>query len=112
MTDTATRPLTEAELVDAQARSIDNRSRLTGRCGCFHCMSTFPADRIARWIDDGQTALCPVCDIDAILPEADGGTSLGLLEQMHRRWFAPSNPATPDEWQRALDTGQPPHPRA
>jgi hypothetical protein len=46
-------------------------------CGCFHCLSIFSPDKIDEWIDEnvqgeGQTALCPVCGIDAVLGDQSG----------------------------------------
>ena len=36
-------------------------------CGCFYCQAIFPPGEITQWIDDEQTALCPKCDIDAVI---------------------------------------------
>lgn len=59
-----------------------NRSRLaeSDRAGCFYCEVLFPPSEITEWIDgrqvetgnvnDGVTALCPRCGIDAVLPSA------------------------------------------
>ena len=87
MTDTKTRPLTEAELIAAHRHSMNNRSRLAGHCGCFYCHSTFPANRVSDWTDAGKTALCPVCGIDAVLSSATTPVTSDTLEQMHDRWF-------------------------
>lgn len=57
-------------------------------CGCFYCLSTFPPTEIVEWIDDGQTALCPRCPVDAVLGSASGlPITRGFLERMHERWF-------------------------
>lgn len=64
-------------------------------CGCFYCVSVFPASDVDEWIDelDGEeTALCPYCGIDAVLPEASVQSSgfelgIGLLSQMEQHWF-------------------------
>ena len=84
---TTLRPLSETELQAAQARSIHNRRHLTGRCGCFHCLSTFMAERVTQWTDDEDTALCPVCGVDAVLSSATDVITADALEQMHARWF-------------------------
>lgn len=83
---------------------MHNRMRLHGRCGCFHCMSTFPAERVTTWVDDGRTALCPVCAVDAVVTGADG-SSVEFLEQMHRRWFGQGTRVTQADWTRAVATG-------
>jgi hypothetical protein len=65
------------------------RSKLVG---CFYCRSTFSPANIREWIDDGETALCPLCGIDAVLPDSvqflDGLPNWGpLLDAMHAYWF-------------------------
>lgn len=57
---------------------------------CFHCLKTFVPKNIqewadeVRWTDEGQTAICPNCGIDAILP---GVVSNDILVLMHHHWF-------------------------
>lgn len=59
------------------------------RCGCFYCCSVFDVAEIKDWCDDGETALCPVCRIDAVIGEASGFpvTSLRFLQEMKSYWF-------------------------
>ena len=51
---------------------------------CFYCQQHYSPKLIKEWCDDGETALCPKCGIDAVLP-----TSLGLeaTHDMHHHWF-------------------------
>jgi hypothetical protein len=57
-------------------------------CGCFYCFRLFTFGSIARWKDDGQTALCPKCGIDAVLGDASGfPVTDKFLRTMHRHWF-------------------------
>lgn len=44
------------------------------RCGCYKCQSTFLPAEISRWLPDAsdETALCPVCGSDAVLPKSAG----------------------------------------
>ena len=72
--------------------------------GCFYCLATFEPGEVQDWIDgdqlttgdteDGITALCPRCGIDAVLPSAApirfDGT---LLTEMHSYWFENRMPA-------------------
>lgn len=64
-----------------------------GYCGCCYCQESFPADKIDSWIDsnsagEGQTAICPLCGIDAIIPSQNGEPIDGrLLEAMHQQYF-------------------------
>ena len=57
-------------------------------CGCFYCMAAFPPSEIADWIDEGKTALCPKCGIDAVIGSASGfPVERGFLRRMRRYWF-------------------------
>ena len=66
-------------------------------CGCFYCQAIFDTKDIAAWIDQEQTAVCPRCGVDAVLPaatlsefedkSADDPTG-DLLYQMAQFWFA------------------------
>ena len=90
MTETTANKLSQAELEAAHSRAIHSRALLTGRRGCFYCLSTFLAERATQWADDDDTALCPVCGIDAVLSAATDSISPEALEQMHDRWFETS----------------------
>ena len=69
--------------------SIYNRKILESvhLCGCFSCIRVFPVTAIKEWTDKGQTALCPNCTIDSILPETVD-ISKASLTRMCERWFA------------------------
>ena len=67
--------------------------------GCFHCCAIFAPSEILDWIDeppaaesggitdDGETALCPRCGMDAVLPSATVDLSAELLSQMAKHYF-------------------------
>ena len=59
-----------------------------GRAACFYCLAFFDPAEIAEWVDDEQTALCPKCGIDAVLPATEEVTP-EFLKQMHQYWFSP-----------------------
>ena len=70
--------------------SFKNREavRNSGICGCYSCGELFPADEIQGWIDDGATAMCPYCSIDAVLGDASGiPIQEDVLRELHERWF-------------------------
>jgi len=49
----------------------------------------FGPDQIAEWVDEDDTALCPICGVDSVL--ADGSGLLitkDFLEAMQAVWFA------------------------
>ncbi len=53
-------------------------------CGCFHCLQVFEATEVIDWVDDGETPLCPLCGVDAVML---GVTDLMKLLRMHRTRF-------------------------
>jgi len=59
---------------DAPKYSKDNNFKIRSASGCnsnhgcYYCISTVAGRSINKWIDDGYTALCPKCGVDAILP--------------------------------------------
>jgi hypothetical protein len=55
--------------------------------GCFYCVTVFDVQEIDEWIDGGQTALCPHCGIDSVLPVIDGQPDVVFLWARHRYWF-------------------------
>lgn len=60
----------------------------TQKCGCFYCMKVFKPSLIEEWIDNGQTAICPYCKIDSVLPQTESVIiTTKLLEDMHNYWF-------------------------
>ena len=73
-----------------------NRSFLAGdtRCGCFHCQQTYRADEITEWVDDGQTAICPRCGVDAVLSARSDALTADFLARMHERWFSQAGQQT------------------
>ena len=75
-------------LREAPIFAMKNRNHLQGSCGCYFCLAIFPATNITQWTDQSQTALCPLCGVDSVLPE-DCGISLDeeTLKQIHNHWF-------------------------
>jgi hypothetical protein len=60
-------------------------------CGCFYCVSIFSPDEIVKWIDQGQTAMCPKCDIDSVIGSASGfPITKEFLQAMNDHWFGES----------------------
>jgi len=50
---------------------------------CMYCKNVNDFDVIDEFIDDGQTALCPHCGIDAMMLVQDEDT----LDALHEYWF-------------------------
>lgn len=60
------------------------------KCGCFYCLNIFSPQEIRRWIDNGQTALCPHCQIDSVIGDASGySITKEFLKVMRDYWFSP-----------------------
>jgi hypothetical protein len=83
------------DLAALHKRSIRHRSAVEAAslCGCFYCRALFTPADIRDWVDDdatgvGQTALCPRCGIDAVLPSsATLQVNDDLLRSMYIRFF-------------------------
>jgi hypothetical protein len=71
---------------DAPKASMNNRAAVEAAsvsC-CYFCFTTLRPSQVQAWTDAGRTALCPHCQVDAVLP---GYHSLAQLEALHERWF-------------------------
>lgn len=57
-------------------------------CGCFYCKEKYPVADVEDYIDDGQTALCPHCGIDAVIGDASGvALTPQLFSGMYQKYF-------------------------
>lgn len=59
-------------------------------CGCFYCLAVYPASEVSVWIEDdgGDTAECPMCGIDSVIPDASGlPLDADFMKTMKRWWF-------------------------
>jgi hypothetical protein len=61
------------------------------RCGCFYCIEVFSLRKspIKEWTDAGRTALCPLCGIDSVAPNAweRRAVDRAFLAELHARRF-------------------------
>lgn len=88
--------LSESELKKAhkmsfRGRAIIEKSKL---CGCFYCCRTFSPVAIKEWVDYKDTALCPHCGIDSVLPDIYSVDDKEFLNQMYKYWFRVSASTT------------------
>lgn len=76
----------DKELYAGCGLSKNNQERISddGRHGCYYCVSVFKGDKITQWTDNGETALCPNCGIDAVIPNE---TNIDFLWKAHTYWF-------------------------
>ena len=80
----------EVELKSAHSHSYHNRGEIeqSSLCGCFSCKRTFLSSEVEDFIDDGETALCPYCGVDAVIGDASGfQPSEDFLRKMQERWM-------------------------
>ena len=81
---------------------------LSEECGCFYCFKTFAPRKIHAWADGGETALCPYCRTDAVLPShgLNRPLSQDLLEAMGRTYFLINPKSFPKQAAPADSEGQ------
>lgn len=81
--------------IEAHRFSSHHRAQVlaSDSCGCFYCLRLFPSSDVDHWtdadsLDVGQTAMCPHCDIDAVIPRIPGYPfDKRFLARMNRYWF-------------------------
>ena len=76
------------DIKEAHKHSSNHRKAITQskECGCFCCLNTYPPKEIWEWIDSNETAMCPRCGIDSVLPDSIGFDKEFLIE-MNKYWF-------------------------
>ena len=82
--------MNEIELENAHRHSVRNRREIeqSSQCGCFSCKRTFLSSEVVDYTDEGETALCPYCGVDAVIGDASGfQLSEEFLRSMHKRWM-------------------------
>ncbi len=77
-------PVSAHQLCESNREKLENAQV----CGCFYCLRIFDPKEIV-WEDDAdQTAMCPYCGIDSVLPEsANLPITKPFLKKMHEFWF-------------------------
>jgi hypothetical protein len=85
----------QSDLKKAHGHSSDHRAEVlvSQACGCFYCLETFMPGAIREWVDpegeEGTTALCPHCGIDAVIGSASGfPITAEFLGRMRAYWFS------------------------
>jgi NAD-dependent SIR2 family protein deacetylase len=81
--------------------SMKNRRHVTTSktCGCYYCGHIFPPGDVKEWTDQGETALCPRCWVDAVLADSQQvRIEPDVLRKAHLYWFC--NHADRNKWKR------------
>lgn len=82
--------LTTEQIEAAYAHTIRNRAELlkSHNCCCIDCRHIFPSEEVVDWIDDGQTAMCPYCDTDAVIGDASRYQfTEDFINPLHNEYF-------------------------
>lgn len=81
----------EDKLRDAHLYSSRHRDEMLAsrECGCYDCQRIFATDEIEDWADDNQTAICPYCGTDAVIPNIKGIVKVSpeLLKALNEKYF-------------------------
>ena len=75
---------------EASKFSIYNMEELKKceKAACYYCISIFYSSEIHDTADGDNTALCPNCSIDSVLPEsAPYNFDKETLQELHKYWF-------------------------
>lgn len=78
------------QLERLHAYSSNNRSlvAVSDKCYCFYCKQSMYRGEIEDYADNGQTAICPKCGIDAVIPDSiEEDVDESIIEEMHEYWF-------------------------
>ena len=61
---------------------------ISEKAGCYHCMCIFPANEVTDFLASEQTAFCPYCGIDSVLPDKSPyNLNLETLKELNEFWF-------------------------
>lgn len=80
----------QKELIKLHKHAIYNREKVekTDLCGCFYCKRTFSPQEIKEWTDDEKTAICPYCNVDAVIcNDSHYAFTQEDLEILHQYYF-------------------------
>ena len=94
MTDILEDELIDEKISEKYSNSYKNLDAVKNApyAGCFYCEKIFPSSEVVGYTqeDDGsKTALCPYCDIDAVIPlEKNDEESAETLSILRKSVFA------------------------
>lgn len=80
----------EASLLHRHTRTNRIELEESEVCGCIACEQIYSPTEVVSWIEEnnGATALCPHCGIDAVVGSASGiPITPAVLRRAHARWF-------------------------
>ncbi|RDJ35599.1 MAG: cytoplasmic protein [Crenarchaeota archaeon] len=68
--------------------AMRNKAQLTTakNAGCYQCGKIFDTKEIKEFTDQGETALCPYCEIDSVIAETNIKLSEEYLKAIKEFW--------------------------
>lgn len=78
------------QLENLHTYSTNNRRfvAISDKCYCFYCRACVDHSEIVDYLKDEQTAVCPKCGIDSIIPDRiDETVDESIIAKLHAYWF-------------------------
>ena len=67
--------------------AMRNKKNLINKAGCYQCFKLFEVQEIKEYTDQGETALCPFCKLDAVIPDNLGNLTEDYLKGIKNYWI-------------------------
>ena len=79
----------ENDIINVPKFSMKNKKSIneSNFCGCYSCLSTYDKNAITNWTDGFQTAICPICNKDTVLPDSCISLEESNLKKINVYWF-------------------------
>ena len=82
--------LAKKALKQIHNHSFKNRAEIAQSliCYCIHCQKACASGQVEKWVDDGETAICPKCGVDSLIGSAaEYEMTEPLLKELHEFYF-------------------------
>ena len=82
--------MTKEEMKGIHSHTLRNRKEIeaSDNCACISCCEIFNPSEVEEYIDEGETALCPKCGIDAVIGDFTGiSLDPTTLNELHKEFF-------------------------
>lgn len=82
--------MTKEEMKEIHSHTLSNRKEIeaSDNCACISCCEIFSSSEVIDYIDDGETALCPICGIDAVIGDCTGiSMEKETLSELNKEFF-------------------------
>ena len=82
--------MTKEEMKEIHSHTLRNRKEIesSDNCVCISCCEIFYASEVEDYIDEGKTALCPRCGIDAVIGGCTGiSMDRETISELNKEFF-------------------------